>query len=143
MKNTHIKLVKKLLTRSNSKLEKSATRGWISFGMHLSPHTLSGRNTCPHASPGCAAACLNTAGHGVFAMVQNARVARTQWFFSDREGFMAQLIDEIRAGIKYAAKKRMRPCFRLNLTSDLSWETLKAADGRTVLDHFPDVQFYD
>lgn len=143
MKQTNITLVKKLLTRSNTKLEKSAERGWISFGMHLSPHTLSGRNTCPHASPGCAAACLNTAGHGAFQFTQRARLARTRWFFSDRASFMEQLISEIRNGVKYAAKKGMRPCFRLNLTSDLAWESIKAPDGRTVLEHFPDVQFYD
>lgn len=49
---------------------------------------------------------------------------------------------EIEAAIKKAAKNNMQPCFRLNLTSDLPWEKIKF-NGQSVLEAFPNVQFYD
>ena len=52
----------------------------MTFGLHLAPHTLSGYNVCPHASKGCAEACLNTAGRGRMNMVQDARIKKTIMF---------------------------------------------------------------
>ena len=36
---------------------------------------------------------------------------------------MRQLVKEISNAIKLASKKNMKPCFRLNLTSDIAWES--------------------
>lgn len=55
---------------------------------------------------------------------------------------MSMLWKEITAGIKKAARNEMRPCFRLNLTSDLPWEKIKFND-QSVFEAFPNVQFYD
>lgn len=132
----------KLLTTSNTKIKKGEKLGFASFGIHLAPSTLSGFNTCQHASAGCAAACLNTAGMGVYSNVQRARIEKTRFFFSDKSAFMRQLVKEISAAIKKAAKNNQTPCFRLNLTSDLPWEKIKF-DGQTVFEMFPSVQFYD
>jgi len=132
----------KLLNSGNAKTRKGEKLGYITFGIHLAPHNLSGYNVCAAASAGCSAACLNTAGRGAMSSVQKARIAKTQFFFNDRKGFMIQLFDEIRASIKNAKRKNMIPCFRLNLTSDLPWEKIKH-DGQTVFEAFPDVQFYD
>lgn len=114
----------------------------MSFGIHLAPAKLSSFNVCPSASKGCAAACLNTAGMGVYSTVQNARIAKTRFFFNDRDAFMAQLVKEIGAAIRKAEKNGMIPCFRLNLTSDLAWEKIKW-NGKTIFELFPRVQFYD
>jgi len=132
----------KLLTTSNTKIKKGEKMGWLSFGVHLAPANLSGFNVCKDASAGCAAACLNTAGMGVYSSVQNARIAKTKLFFSDKSAFMAQLVKEIASAVKSAARKDMKPCFRLNLTSDLPWEKIRH-DGKSVFDLFPDVRFYD
>jgi Gene product 88 len=132
----------KLLTTANTKIKKGEKMGFMSFGVHLAPEKLSGFNVCQNASAGCAAACLNTAGHGIFKTVQEARIKKTQFFFSDKKAFMTQLFKEIEAAIKKAAKNNMTPCFRLNLTSDLPWENIKH-DGLTVMQKFPDVVFYD
>lgn len=132
----------KLLTTSNTKIKKGEKLGFMSFGIHLAPAKLSGFNTCPSASKGCAAACLNTAGMGVYSTVQSARIAKTLFFFRQRDEFMKQLVKEISAAIKKAVKNEMIPCFRLNLTSDLAWEKIKF-DGKTIFEHFPQVQFYD
>ena len=68
----------KLLNDGNYKTRKGEKKGWKTFGLHLAPHTLAGRNVCPHASPGCAAACLNTAGRGIMTSVQDARIRKTK-----------------------------------------------------------------
>ena len=56
---------------------------------------------------------------------------------------MAQLIKDIRLGIKQAAKLGLTPVFRLNGTSDLSWEKYEAASGKNIFELFDYVQFYD
>jgi hypothetical protein len=132
----------KLLTTSNTKIKKGEKLGFMTFGIHLAPAKLSGFNVCPSASAGCAAACLNTAGMGVYSTVQSARVAKTLFFFKERDAFMGQLIKEIGAAIRKAEKNGMKPAFRLNLTSDMAWEKIKF-NGKTVFELFPKVNFYD
>jgi len=134
----------------NPKLKKGRARGYASAVLHLAPASLSGVNVCQFASVGCAAACLNTAGHGGIVKrgqttndVQLARIARTQLLFNDRFAFNALLVKAIRAHIRRALRKGLIPVIRLNGTSDLPWERLRLNDGRTVLETFPDVQFYD
>jgi hypothetical protein len=133
MKNTQ----KPLLSSSNAKLEKGEKMGWMTLGLSLAPYNLSGRNLCPHASAGCAAACLFTSGHGRFDGVKNARLERSRRFLSDRADFLEQLKLEIKKGQKTAAKKGMKLAVRLNVLSDLPWHNLLD------MTEFSDVQFYD
>jgi hypothetical protein len=140
--SVYFRCLMKLLTTSNTKIKKGEALGFQTFGVHLAPSNLSGFNTCQHASVGCAAACLNTAGHGIFSNVQNARIEKTKLFFKDKALFMAQLVKEITSAIKSAERKNLIPCFRLNLTSDLPWEKI-LINGKNVFDLFPSVQFYD
>jgi hypothetical protein len=138
----YFRRVMKLLTTANSKIKKGEKMGYLTYGIHLAPASLSGFNVCKDASAGCAAACLNTAGMGVFSNVQKARIEKTKLFFKDKQAFFNQLVKEIRSAILSARKKNLVSCFRLNLTSDLPWEKIKF-DGRSILDHFPQVMFYD
>ncbi len=140
----------KLLSTANPKIQKGAKLGYLSFILHLAPATLSGKETCPKRTAGCTAACLNTAGRGgMFKrgentnMIQQARIRKTKMFFEDRDAFMAQLIKDIRLGIKQAAKLGLTPVFRLNGTSDLAWEKYEAASGKNIFELFDYVQFYD
>lgn len=136
----------RLLNSGNAKTSKGEKLGWITYGLHLAPFNLSGKNVCSHASKGCAAACLNTAGRGAMSNVQSARIAKTQKFFADKEAFTWQLAKEIGNAVKLATKKGMKPCFRLNLTSDLPWENIKVeSHGKklSLMEMFPNVQFYD
>ena len=125
------------LTLSNSKILKGFQKGFITYGLHLAPSTLSGRNVCPNASPGCAAACLNTAGRGMMNMVQEARINKTNKFFDNKYEFVLQLVKDIQAGIRFATRKQMNVCFRLNLTSDIRWER------HGIMQEFSKYQFYD
>jgi hypothetical protein len=139
----------KLLSTANPKIQKGTKMGYLSFILHLAPSTLSGRNTCPKATQGCAAACLNTAGRGgmfkkgeTTNVIQKARIRKTQYFFEARDYFMQDLYEDIEKAIRFAARKGLTPVFRLNGTSDLSWEKYTIHD-KTIFELFPTVQFYD
>lgn len=137
----------KLLGIANTKTMKGEKLGFRTYIMHLAPSTLSGYQVCPMASPGCASACLNMSGMGKFSNVQKARIAKTRWFFEDRNGFMLQLVKEIQSAIRSCEKLGLRPVFRLNGTSDIRWETVRfeGPGGRwsNIFNRFPLVQFYD
>ena len=105
----------KLLTTANAKILKGEKEGWMTMGIHLAPANLSGYNVCYWASRGCTDSCLNTSGHGAFSTVQAARIAKTKLLKENFDLFAAQLIKEIKAAVKSAAKKGMRLAIRLNL----------------------------
>ena len=140
----------KLLSTANPKIQKGTKMGYLSFILHLAPADLSGKETCPKRTAGCTAACLNTAGRGgMFKrgentnMIQKARIRKTQYFFNNRAEFMADLVSDINKAIRFAERKGLTPVFRLNGTSDLSWEKYTASYGMNIFELFPNVQFYD
>ncbi len=116
--------------------------GYSTFGIHLAPSDLSGKDVCPSASEGCRAACLNFAGYGAYPKIQQARIRKTQLFTSNNKAFLQTLIGEVETAIRRTTKNGLIPCFRLNLTSDIPWENIKI-DGKNIMEMFPDVQFYD
>jgi hypothetical protein len=139
-----------LLSTANPKIQKGTKKGYLSFILHLAPADLSGREVCPKRTAGCTAACLNTAGRGgmfkrgeTTNMIQKARIRKTQYFFNNRADFMLDLVADIRKAVKFAEKKGLTPVFRLNGTSDLSWEKYDAIPGQNIFEMFPTVQFYD
>jgi hypothetical protein len=139
----------KLLSTANPKIQKGTKLGYLSFILHLAPADLSGRETCPKRTAGCTAACLNTAGRGgMFKkgentnMIQKARIRKTKYFFEARDYFMQDLYEDIQKAIKFAERKGLIPVFRLNGTSDLSWEKYTIND-KNLFELFPNVQFYD
>lgn len=139
-----------LLTVGNPKLMKGQKKGYLSSVLHLAPADLSGKNTCPKATAGCKAACLNTAGRGgIFKkgettnVIQQARIRKTKSFFENRQEFLNELVVEIVKTKKSAEKKGLIPVFRLNGTSDISWEKYEVTNGKNIFQMFPDVQFYD
>jgi len=144
----------KLLTKSNQKVIKGEKKGYQTWILHLAPHTLGGINTCPKATLGCIQACLNTAGRGgmfkagetvhtTTNTVQLARKRKTQYFANDRTNFLIDLANDIQKAINYSTKKGFIPVFRLNGTSDISWEKYIVAHGKNIFQMFPNVQFYD
>jgi hypothetical protein len=134
----------KLLSTGNPKILKGMKQGYMTYILHLAPADVSGYNTCPKATAGCKAACLNTAGRGgmfkkgeTTNVIQQARIRKTKMFFENRDVFLAILKDDIRKAIKQAEKKGLIPVFRLNGTSDIAWEKYG------IIQEFPNVQFYD
>lgn len=132
--------LKLLAYNSDAKTIKGMKKGWLTFIMYLAPSRASipfgGRDTCPWASPGCSAACLFTAGRAqTFPKINEARIQKTLWYFQNRAEFMAQLHEDIAVAVRIAKKRGLKPCFRLNGTSDISWHK--------VIREYPKLTWYD
>lgn len=144
-----------LLTVGNPKTAKGEKAGYLTAILHLAPSGAAGIiDTCPHATEGCAAACLNTAGRGGigldaegFNTIQAARIRRTRFFKRDRQAFLAALVDEISRHIATAERHGLKAAVRLNGTSDLPWErfpvTVAGETFPNVMAAFPAARFYD
>ncbi len=145
----------KLLSTGNPKVLKGIKQGYNTYILHLAPAKLSGHEVCPKRTVGCTDSCLNTAGRGgmfkrgeVTNVIQEARIRKTKLFFADRDGFMELLVKDIQLGIKQSERLGLIPVFRLNGTSDLSWEKypVRKSSGyyyANIFEAFPNVQFYD
>ena len=128
-----------LFTLANPKTAKGEGLGFLTAILHLAPFNLSGRQVCPRASEGCAAACLNTAGRGIMRNVQQARIQRTRRYFDNRRAFVADLARELERLERRADRAGFSLAVRLNGTSDIPWER-KAPDLFRTFAHVP---FYD
>lgn len=118
-----------------------ADKGYLSAIQYLVPHKAAGlgTNLCPAASPGCIAACLFTAGRGVFKKVHAARQYRTELFVNNRAEYIKLLYKELEKFNDSCHNKGEAACVRLNGTSDIQWEKVIPS----LFDDFPDIQFYD
>lgn len=134
-----------ILTQGNAKIVKGEELGYITKGIHFAPASLSGNEVCQWRSKGCTASCLNTAGRGQMNSIQASRIAKTKLFFDKQVDFLFKLSKEISSSIKTATKKSMQAVFRLNLTSDIAWESVffNEEQPQTIFDKFPSIQFYD
>jgi hypothetical protein len=129
---------------SNAKTVKGDGSEYVTAIMYLTPWKSAGINTCPMAEQAkCIEGCLNTAGRGAFNSVQAGRARKTQWYASDRDGFMSQLFKDIQGFVKFCSKLGVVPCVRLNGTSDIRWELIKVGGFANIFEAFPMVQFYD
>ena len=144
----------KLLSTGNPKVLKGMSQGYNTYILHLAPANLSGYETCAKRTLGCTDACLNLAGRGgMFKrgentnVIQQARIRKTKMFFENRVEFMTTLVKDIELAIKQSKKMDLVPVFRLNGTSDLSWEKYEVVRNgqlfRNIFTAFPEVQFYD
>lgn len=107
--------------------------------LYLAPSTLSGRDLCPYATPACRAACLNTAGRGIFSSVQAARLRKAKAFLYDRKNFLADLHRELRNHERTSLRKGMEAYVRLNGTSDIPWEKIDPS----LFTNYEQLVFYD
>jgi len=143
-----------LLSTGNPKVLKGMAQGYNTYILHLAPANVSGYETCAKRTDGCTAACLNLAGRGgMFKrgestnVIQEARKRKTRLFFEDRGTFMALLVKDIELAIKQSKRLGLIPVFRLNGTSDLSFEKYEVVRNqklfRNIFSAFAEVQFYD
>ena len=133
-----------LLSTENAKTVKGEKKGYTTYIMYLAPHTQNskGINLCPHASEGCAKACLFGSGSARFEKTQQGKINKTEYFLADRKSFLEQLVTEIAKIEKKHTKKNTKFAIRLNGTSDIRFEKLKI-NGKNIFDTFPNIQFYD
>lgn len=131
----------KLLTTENSKTSKGTKLGYLTGILYLAPHRIAYKeiNLCPASTAGCRASCLYSAGRGQFKSIQEARILKTIHFIEDQKAFIMQLQDDINSLKRKALKLGLKPCVRLNGTSDIDWQTIAAQ----LFVNNPDIQFYD
>lgn len=122
---------------TNAKTAKNELPTYI---MYLAPFTTAGHaNVCTEATDGCTQACLFTAGMGAFSNVMNARIAKTEFYFTKRNEFCNQLYSELGR----ISSKGIKSAVRLNGTSDLDFVgILKNRIGLDIL-KLPNLHFYD
>jgi hypothetical protein len=133
-----------LFTTNNQKVLKGNGKGYETLILHLAPANRSGKNICSKASPSCIFYCLNESGHGAIYKkgestnsVQEARLARTRFYFENPIEFFKMAHKEINSFLRKCERNGTIPCIRVNGTSDLPKLALKLAKD------FPEVQFYD
>jgi len=133
-----------LLTTQNAKTSKGEDLGYLTGILYLAPtNIVEDINVCKFASKGCKAACLYSAGRGKFSNVQAARKSKTEFFRDNQAAFMTSLVWSIQKVIRQANRLGLKPCIRLNGTSDISWEEIVIQDNKNIFELFPDIQFYD
>lgn len=122
---------------TSAKSEKGQSKGYLNGVMYLAPAGFGGTpNYCPHASPGCKAACLFNSGR--IGMSRGARqVAKTFEYMRDRRGFEEKLSNDIHRAKAFAKKKGYKLAVRLNGTSDIPFHK------HGIFEQHPDVRFYD
>lgn len=136
---------KNLLSISaDAKTIKGETIGYLTGILYLAPAKTTKYNTCSMAHLAqCDKACLYSAGRGAFNSVQQSRIDKTLYFYEARQEFMRQLSANIKALIKKAQSKGLKPLVRLNGTSDIRWENIPFESYNNIFEAFPEVQFYD
>lgn len=128
----------------NTKLRKLPTGAEIiNAGVSLAPAKRAGvANVCPHATPGCLAACvLWFAGRTVTAVVRRAAIARTKLWHFYPAVFYDRLDRALSALERRAAKLGVRAFCRLNVASDIEHphDVCSRHHGITFYDYSKDV----
>src|SRR5210317_1730413 len=131
---------------SQTKMAKGEAFGYKTAILHFAPYNMSGKNVCPKATKGpggCVDPCLNTSGRGQMNSVQQARINKTQHYFTNKNGFLWELSKEIQQLKQRAKNQGFKFAVRLNGTSDLAWHRMKLDGGSNLMEIHNDVQFYD
>lgn len=143
---TFKKPLKSLVSKgtSNAKTVKNSEETWI---MYISPYDLNsyGKTVCSDSTEGCRTGCLGPhSGRALlFQMITQARIRKTDLYFSDRQAFCNMLVKDMIRLSNRATKKGIKIQVRLNGTSDLDFIAIlknrTGADIRTL----PGLSFYD
>jgi hypothetical protein len=95
------------------------------------------------ATARCQGPCLNTAGRGAMTTVQKARAIKTADFKADPIQFVDRMADDVVIALRMAKRLGVKLAGRPNGTSDIPWEHMHGSDGRTLMEKFPMVEWYD
>lgn len=144
----------RLLSVDSAKATKATGYGYLNGIHYMAPASEAGvGNLCPKATAGCISLCLGKysgqAGmvadveHGTNS-VRESRKAKARMFMSERETYMQHMARQIARLVAKAEREGLRPCVRLNGSTDIAFERIRyGADRLTLLERFPNVQFVD
>ena len=121
---------------SNTKIAKTIKRGENIRVASLS--LMPDRKICAGSkAAGCFETCLKSSGRGAFKNVATARQNKTDFYLSDRPGFLAQLRAELTNFDKLCTKQKGKGWVRLNTISDIDYE------NHGIPQAFPALNFFD
>ena len=143
----------KFFSTDSAKAIKAEKYGWLNAINYMAPHTTGGAgNLCPDSSAGCRALCLGMYS-GQAAMVadlengtnavRQSRIAKAQFFMTERLSFMAEMEQHIRAMIRKADRESKKLAVRPNGSTDIAFEYIRGYNGQTLPQQFPEIQFVD
>ena len=107
---------------------------------------------CSHASPGCIALCLGKySGQAAIVTdlengtnaVRASRIAKAQWFMTDRAAFMAEMVHHVELLIPRAWRLKLILVIRPNGSTDIGFEYVRTDNGQSLPIRFPTTQFVD
>lgn len=151
----------RIFSMDSAKAIKARGYGYLNAIHYLAPVNLAGvGNICPHASPACAAACLGwTSGQAgmvksddAINSVRASRIEKTRRFMKDRQTYLEDVARSIRLAYGKASREGLKLCVRLNGSSDIGWEGIRAfpdepntfdAGRLNIFETFHFVQFVD
>jgi len=128
--------LKLLTTTGNTKVEKTNKDSkYLMASLSLMPDSI----LCPQSKIAeCFEPCLKSSGFaGVYKTVNQARQRKTDFWHSDKKGFLEQLERELTNHVKNCERKGKKPACRLNTISDIVFEKTG------IIEKFPQIMFLD
>lgn len=144
----------RLLSVDSAKAVKATKYGYLNGIHYMAPHNIAAAgNLCPKATPGCMALCLGMYSgqasmvkdleHGTNS-VRDSRIAKARLFMAERELYLRQLEKQIAKLVAKANKAGLKPCVRLNGSTDIAFENMRYGPDRlSLIERFHNVQFVD
>ena len=143
----------KFFSTDSAKAIKADKYGYLNAINYMAPHDTAGvGNLCPNASDGCKSLCLGMYS-GQAAMVSDlengtnavreSRIAKSQFFMNERQAFMAEMADHVRAMIRKADRENKELAVRPNGSTDIAFERIPTDNGQPLPIRFPKIQFVD
>ena len=143
----------KFFSTDSAKAIKADKYGYLNAINYMAPHSTGGAgNLCPDSSPGCRNLCLGMYS-GQAAIVSDlengtnrtreSRIAKSQFFMNERQAFMAEMADHVRAMIRKADRENKELAVRPNGSTDIAFERIPTDNGQPLPIRFSEIQFVD
>ena len=144
----------KFFSTDSAKAIKAEAFGYLNAINYMAPDKtgLDVGTLCPDSSAGCRSLCLGMYS-GQAAMVtdlengtnavRQSRIAKAQWFISDTQAFMAEVVQHIFAMKRKADRESKALVVRMNGSTDVAWERIRTDNGEPLPQRFPETQFVD
>jgi len=147
----------KFFSTDSAKAIKAEKFGYLNAINYMAPNDSASTDgfkfsLCSHASPGCIKLCLGMySGQAAMVLdlengtnaVRESRIAKSQWFMTDRAAFMAEMTDHVRAMARKAERERKILVVRPNGSTDIAFEYVRTSNGQSLPILFPMIQFVD
>lgn len=136
----------RIFSLDNPKAAKAQAFGWLNAIHYMAPARLAGvGNLCSDATDGCKALCLGEhSGAAVYyPSVIQSRIEKARRFMKDRASYFVDIVRAIEIAKRKADAEGLKLCVRLNGSTDIAFESIKAGGNDSLVAMFPAIQFTD